>query len=138
TRVHLRLQEMPWTGQVGACAQPLRLLDIELPVADGRVRLPLTGLDEMSAYQLTLAPGGNGANLLAPSVGWRRTYEAEDAAYSGGGYSRNGPEGSPTDVDKFATSGGHHVGGLRTGSDLVLSFDVEVPQDGTYDIRVFA
>ncbi|MFJ9909009.1 cellulosome protein [Streptomyces sp. NPDC101152] len=138
SRVHLRWQEIPWTGQVGASAQPLRLRDIELPVVEGRVTLPLTGLDEMSAYQLTLAPGGRGANLLAPSVGWRGTYEAEDAAHTGGGYARNGPEGSPSDVDKFATSGGWHVGGLRTGSDLVLAFDVEVPQDGTYDIRVFA
>ncbi|MET9912646.1 cellulosome protein [Streptomyces sp. NPDC006476] len=137
-RVHLRLQEIPWTGQVGSSAQPLRLREVELPVVDGRVRLPLTDLDEMSAYQLTLAPGGNGATLLSPSVGWRHTYEAEDAAHTGGGHSVNGPEGSPSDVDKFATSGGYHVGGLRTGSDLVLAFDVEVPQEGTYDLRVFA
>ncbi|MEU6139394.1 cellulosome protein [Streptomyces sp. NPDC047081] len=137
-RVHLRLQEIPWTGQVGSSEQPLLLREIELPVVEGRVRLPLTGLDEMSAYQLIVAPGGNGANLLPPSVGWRRTYEAEDAEHTGGGYTKNGPEGSPSDVDKFATSGGHHVGGLRTGSDLVLAFDVEVPQDGTYDLRIFA
>ncbi|WP_417159133.1 cellulosome protein [Streptomyces gilvifuscus] len=138
TRVHLRLQEIPWTGQVGASAQPLRLRDLELPVTAGRVTLALTGLDEMSAYQLIISPGGNGAVPLAPSTGWRATYEAEDALYTGGGYSRNGPEGSPSAVDRFATSGGYHVGGLRTGSDGVLAFDVEVPQDGTYDIRVFA
>jgi hypothetical protein len=138
TTVHARLQEIPWTGQVGAGAQPLRLLDSELPVTDGRVALPLTDLDEMSAYQLILAPGGNGAALLPPPAARRRTYEAEDATYTGGGYVKNGPEGSPSDVDKFATSGGHHIGGLRTGSDGVLAFDVEAPQDGTYDIRVFA
>ncbi|MHC3467877.1 cellulosome protein [Streptomyces sp. 7R007] len=137
-RVHLRLEEICWTGQVGACAGPERLRDIELPVVDGRVTLPLTGLDEMSAYQVTLSPGGNGAVLLPPSVGWRRTYEAEDAAHTGSGYEKLGPEGSPAAVDRFATSGGHHVGGLRTGSDLVLAFDVEVPQEGTYDLRVFA
>jgi hypothetical protein len=34
--------------------------------------------------------------------------------------------------------GAYNVGGLRTGSDGVLSFDVEVPQDGTYDLSVFA
>jgi hypothetical protein len=138
TAAHVRLQEIRWTGQVGASAQPLRLLDAELPVEDGRVSLHLTELDEMSAYQLILAPGGNGATLLPPSVSWRATYEAEDATYTGGGYSKNGPEGSPSDVDRFATSGGYHVGGLRTGSDGVLAFDVEVPKDGTYGIRVFA
>ena len=29
---------------------------------------------------------------------WQQSYEAEDAVYTGGGYSRNGPEGSPADV----------------------------------------
>jgi hypothetical protein len=138
TTVHLRLEEIPWTGQVGACAQPLLLRDGELPVEDGRVALAVTGLDEMSAYQVILSPGGNGAASAPVPAGLRRTYEAEDATYTGGGYSRNGPEGSPSDVDRFATSGGYHVGGLRTGSDGVLAFDVEVPQDGTYDARVFA
>ncbi|KOU63260.1 cellulosome protein [Streptomyces sp. MMG1533] len=138
TTVHIRLQEIPWTGQVGASAQPLRLRDEELPVVDGRVTLPVSDLDAMSAYQAVLSPGGNGAASLPPSLRWRRTYEAEDATYTGGGHSKNGPEGSPLDVDKFATSGGYHVGGLRTGSDGVLAFDVEVPHDGTYDVSVFA
>ncbi|MEU6354844.1 cellulosome protein [Streptomyces sp. NPDC047072] len=137
-RVHVRLSEIPWTGQLGASEQPLGLLDGELPVVDGRVVFSLTGLDEMSAYQAILSPAGDGASFLPPSVRFRRTYEAEDATYTGGGYSKNGPEGSPSAVDKFATSGGYHVGGLRTGSDGVLAFDVEVPEDGTYDIRVFA
>ncbi|MFI9831532.1 cellulosome protein [Streptomyces sp. NPDC051913] len=133
--VHVRLQEIPWTGQLGASGAPLTLREDELPVVDGRLALPLTGLDEMSAHQLILSPAGAPVSSLA---GPRRTYEAEDAAYTGSGYVKNGPEGSPTDVDRFATSGGHHVGGLRTGSDLVLAFDVEVPRDGTYDIRVYA
>ncbi|KOG39788.1 cellulosome protein [Streptomyces resistomycificus] len=136
--VHVRLQEIPWTGQVGAGAQPLRLRDEELPVGEGRVTLSVSDLDAMSAYQVVLSPGGNGARLLPASVAWRRTYEAEDATYTGGGYAKNGPEGSPSDVDRFATSGGYHVGGLRTGSDGVLAFDVEVPRDGTYEVSVFA
>lgn len=138
TTVHARLLEIPWTGQVGASAQPLRLADHELPVVESEVTLRLTDLDEMSAYQVILSPGGNGAVALPPSVGRRRSYQAEDAAYIGDGHSLNGPEGSPSDVDKFAGSTGYHVGGLRTGSDGVLVFSVEVPRDGTYDVRVFA
>ncbi|MEU0390533.1 cellulosome protein [Streptomyces chartreusis] len=137
--VHATVQEIPWTGQVGDSAQPLRLADQELAVgADGSVTLPMTGMHEMSAYQVILSPGGNGGKPADPSVGWRKTYEAENATYTGGGYSRNGPEGSPSQVGKFATSGAYNVGGLRTGSDGVLSFDVEVPKDGTYDLSVFA
>ncbi|WSX09256.1 cellulosome protein [Streptomyces sp. NBC_00988] len=138
TTVHVRLIEIPWTGQVGASAQPLRLADHELPVVDGKVTLRLTDLEAMSAYQVILSPGGNGAVALPPSVDWRRSYQAEDAAYIGDGHSLNGPEGSPSDVDKFAGSTGYHVGGLRTGSDGVLVFSVEVPRDGTYDVSVFA
>ncbi|MEV6481944.1 cellulosome protein [Streptomyces sp. NPDC051576] len=138
TTVHLRLQEIPWTGQLGASAQPLRLADHELPVLDGKVTLRLADLEEMSAYQVILSPGGKGAVALPPSVGWRRTYQAEDATYLGGGRSLNGPEGSPSAVDRFAGSTGYHVGGLRTGSDGVLAFSVEVPEDGTYDVSVFA
>lgn len=138
TTVHVRLLEIPWTGQVGPSAQPLRLADHELPVVDGKVTLRLAGVEAMSAYQVILSPGGNGAVALPPSVGWRRSYQAEDAAYIGDGHSLNGPEGSPSDVDKFAGSTGYHVGGLRTGSDGVLVFSVEVPRDGTYDVSVFA
>nr|WP_055414094.1 MULTISPECIES: hypothetical protein [Streptomyces] len=137
--VHATVQEIPWTGQVGDSAQPLRLADRELAVgADGSVTLPMTGMNEMSAYQVVLSPGGNGGVPAEPSVGWRKTYEAESAAYTGGGYSKNGPEGTPSNVGGFATSGAYNVGGLRTGSDGVLAFDVEVPQDGTYDLSTFA
>ncbi|MEV7098107.1 hypothetical protein AB0M80_35235 [Amycolatopsis sp. NPDC051045] len=58
----------------------------------------------------------------------------EDAAHTGTGWSRNGPEGNPGNVGKFA--GNYNVGGLRTGSDVQLSFDVEVPQDGRYHLSV--
>ncbi|MFE0250641.1 hypothetical protein [Streptomyces sp. NPDC059010] len=109
TTVHVRLDEIRWTGQVGASGPPLRLRDGELPVEDGTVTLPLTGLDEMSAYHLILSPGGHGADPLPPEVRWRRTYEAEYATCTG-----------------------------STGSDGVLAFDVEVPQDGTYEISVHA
>ncbi|GAB7102315.1 hypothetical protein JCM4814A_06290 [Streptomyces phaeofaciens JCM 4814] len=136
--VRARLEEFPWTGQLGPSAQPLRLLDTELPVVDGTVTLPVDALDEMSAYQLTLRPGGPDTPLLPPSVLWRRTYRAEDATPTGSGHQLHGPEESPSGVGRFATSGGHHVGGLRTGSDLVLSFDVDVPSDGTYDLSVYA
>ena len=44
----------------------------------------------------------------------------------------------PSNVAKFYTSGGYDVGGLRTGSDVVLDFTVSVPKTGTYDLSVFA
>ncbi|MFF2130685.1 hypothetical protein ACFVW1_36035 [Streptomyces olivochromogenes] len=47
--------------------------------------LPMTGMNEMSAYQVILSPGGHGGTSAQPSVGWRGTYEAENATYTGKG-----------------------------------------------------
>jgi hypothetical protein len=85
-----------------------------------------------------LSPAGKAKGTQSPPVSWQASYEAEDAAHTGSGYSKNGPEGSASDVSKFYTSGGYDVGGLRTGSDVTLDFTVDVPKDGTYDLSVFA
>ena len=142
-KVHAWIREIPWTGQIGDSPQPRVVAERDLPVSDGAVVLDfgagdLPKLTESSAYEIVLSPAGTGtATAPAPHL-WEGSYEAEDAAHSGTGYSRNGPEGSPSDVSKFYTSGGYDVGGLRTGSDVVLDFTVEVPETGEYDLSVFA
>ena len=141
-RVHAWVREIPWTGQIGDSPQPRLVAEADLPVRDGTVLFDfggaLPGLDEASAYVIDVTPAG-AANptSVAPDL-WRGNFEAEDATYTGAGYSRNGPEGTPSDVSKFYTSGRYNVGGLRTGSDGVLDFTVEVPRDGRYDLSVFA
>ncbi len=142
TAVHAWIREIPWTGQIGDSAQPRIVDERVVDVTDGRIAFDFGGdlpeLTESSAYEIVLTPAGDGTpTAVAPTV-WERTYEAEDAAHTGSGYSRNGPEGSPSDVSRFYTSGGYDVGGLRTGSDVVLDFTVDVPRDGTYDLSVFA
>ncbi|SMF16011.1 Ig-like protein group 4 [Cellulosimicrobium cellulans J34] len=141
--VRATVREIPWTGQLGDSAQPRLLAELELPVVDGTVVVDFDGetlplLQESSAYEVVVTPAGAGTTTTAPPALWEGSYEAEDAAHTGSGYSRNGPEGSPQDVGKFYTSGGYDVGGLRTGSDVVLDVEVEVPVDGTYDLSVFA
>jgi hypothetical protein len=98
----------------------------------------LPALKESSAYEIVLSPAGKAKGSQTPPASWQASYEAEAAAHTGSGYSKNGPEGSPRDVSKFYTSGGYDVGGLRTGSDVTLDFAVDVPEDGTYDLSVFA
>ncbi|BEL12789.1 Ig-like domain-containing protein [Actinoplanes sichuanensis] len=135
--VHAWIREIPWTGQVGDSAQPRLLAERDFKVVDGSVAVEFDRLIESSAYEIVLGPGSKSAAGKTPTL-WQGSFEAEDAKYTGGGYSRNGPEGSPSDVSKFYTSGGFNVGGLRTGSDGVLDFTVDVPADGTYDLSVFA
>jgi hypothetical protein len=142
-KVHAWIREIPWTGQIGDSPQPRVVAERDLPVSGGAVVLDfgagdLPKLTESSAYEIVLSPAGTGTVTAPAPHLWEGSYEAEDAAHSGTGYSRNGPEGSPSDVSKFYTSGGYDVGGLRTGSDVVLDFTVEVPETGDYDLSVFA
>jgi hypothetical protein len=143
-RVHAWVREIEWSGQVGDSPGPKLLTEQNLTVGeDGTVVVDfgdgdLPKLKESSAYEIVLSPAGKAKGTQSAPVRWQSSYEAEDAAHTGSGYSKNGPEGSPRDVSKFYTSGGYDVGGLRTGSDVTLDFTVDVPEDGTYDLSVFA
>ncbi|MFE9643478.1 LamG-like jellyroll fold domain-containing protein [Streptomyces sp. NPDC006365] len=143
-RVHAWVKEIDWSGQVGDNSGPKLLSEQNLKVGDdGKVVVDfgdgdLPTLKESSAYEIVLSPAGKAKDTQSPPVRWKDSYEAEGAAHTGSGYSKNGPEGSPRDVSKFYTSGGYDVGGLRTGSDVTLDFTVDVPEDGTYDLSVFA
>ncbi|MFF7277283.1 LamG-like jellyroll fold domain-containing protein [Streptomyces griseorubiginosus] len=142
--VHAWVREIEWSGQIGDNSGPKLLTERNLKVADdGTVTVDfgdgtLPTLKESSAYEIVLSPAGEAKGTQTAPVRWQGSYEAEDAAHTGSGYSRNGPEGSTSDVSKFYTSGGYDVGGLRTGSDVTLDFPVDVPEDGTYDLSVFA
>jgi hypothetical protein len=140
--VHALIREIPWTGQLGDSAEPEVIAEADVPVEGGAVDLgfgsTLPQLKESSAYEVILTPGGHSTSpAVAPKV-WAASYEAENAAHTGSVYFRNGPEGTPSNVSKFYTSGQYNIGGLRTGSDTVLDFEVTVPQDGTYDLSVLA
>ncbi|KUL24240.1 LamG-like jellyroll fold domain-containing protein [Streptomyces regalis] len=143
-RVHAWVKEIEWSGQLGDSSGPKLLAEQNLKVGDdGTVVVDfgdgaLPTLKESSAYEIVLSPAGKAKGTQSPPARWQASYEAEDAAHTGSGYSKNGPEGSPRDVSKFYTSGGYDVGGLRTGSDVTLDFTVDVPEDGTYDLSVFA
>ncbi|MGX1563642.1 LamG-like jellyroll fold domain-containing protein [Streptomyces sp. NPDC055506] len=143
-RVHAWVKEIEWSGQIGDNSGPMLLTERNLKVGDdGTVVVDfgdggLPALKESSAYEIVLSPAGKAKSTQSPPVRWQGSYEAEDAAHTGSGWSKNGPEGSPRDVSKFYTSGGYDVGGLRTGSDVTLDFTVDVPEDGVYDLSVFA
>ncbi|MEU6422993.1 LamG-like jellyroll fold domain-containing protein [Streptomyces spiralis] len=142
--VHAWVSEIDWSGQIGDNSGPKLLTETNLKVGDdGKVVVDfgdgtLPKLKESSAYEIVLSPAGQAKGTQSLPVRWQGSYEAEDAAHTGSGYSKNGPEGSTGDVSKFYTSGGYDVGGLRTGSDVTLDFGVDVPEDGAYDLSVFA
>lgn len=142
SRVHVTVKEIAWTGQIGDSAQPDTIAEYDASVTGGSVAVDFGGslpaLKASSAYEIVVSPAGTGGPVSASRNAWQQSYEAENATYTGSGYSKNGPEGRPSNVAGFYTSGSYDVGGLRTGSDGKLDFTVDVPKDGTYDLSVFA
>jgi hypothetical protein len=89
----------------------------------------------MDAYEIILSPGG--ARPAVPTDGtWSQSYPAADATMTGSGWNIN-TEGTPANLGGFATYDDTDVGGLRTGSSTIMTFNVSVPQTGDYAMRVF-
>ena len=89
----------------------------------------------MDAYEVILSPGGTGS-ATAPDGTWLHSYLAAQATLTGTGWNIN-TEGTTSNLGGFATAGEQDVGGLRTGSSTVITFNVTVPQTGDYKLSVF-
>lgn len=124
--------EAAWSGYEGQHATPRVLARTKVEVAaDGTVTVPLRGLHKMSAYRVVLTPAGAGTPAAA-SVPWSASYEAEDAAITGGQVYTQGTVGN---ANGYAASGTKDVGSLNTAASKV-DFTVTVPEDGTYDLAI--
>ncbi len=89
----------------------------------------------MDAYEVILAPGGTGSPTPTDST-WLHSYLAAQATLTGTGWNIN-TEGTPSNLGGYATAGEQDVGGLRTGSSTVITFHVDVPQTGDYNLSIF-
>ena len=93
--------------------------------------VPLRGMRKMSAYRIVLTPGGAGTPSAA-TVPWSASYEAEDAAITGG---QVYTQGTVSNANGYAASGTKDVGSLNQPSSK-LDFTVTVPAAGTYDLAI--
>ena len=141
--VHVQVRDIRWTGQIGDSGEPQTVAEFDAPVSNGSLALrfgqgdlPPLGTD--SAYEIIVTPGQNASSPAQSPVAWRGVYEAEDARFTGATPEINGPEGTPSNVGGFYTSGTKDVGGIRAGSNLQIHFDVDVPTAGAYDLSVLA
>ncbi|MBO4253129.1 CBM35 domain-containing protein [Streptomyces griseorubiginosus] len=125
--VNVTVERTAWSGYEGSAAAPGVVSRTTATVAaDGSVTVPLTGLDAMSAYRVTVNPDGTGTPTAA-SLPWSASYEAENATIT---------NGSVYTQSDLATSGGKDVGSLNQSTSKV-DFTVNVPSTGTYDVNVF-
>lgn len=131
-KVNVTVERIGWSGYEGAAAPSVVSRTTTHVAKNGSINVPLTGLDAMSAYRVTVNPAGSGSPTAA-SLPWSTSYEAENATITGGTvYS----QGSVTNPYGFATSGTKDVGSLNQ-SDSNVAFTVDVPKTGTYDLDVF-
>ena len=140
---HVQVRDIRWTGQIGDSGEPQTIAEFDAPITDGSLGLsfgqgdlPQLGTD--SAYEIIVTPGTDTTSPAQSPVSWRGVYEAENARFTGAAPEINGPEGTPSNVSGFYTSGTKDVGGIRAGSKLRINFDVDVPAAGSYDLSVLA
>ncbi|MCD9879544.1 CBM35 domain-containing protein [Streptomyces guryensis] len=132
-RVNVSVERTAWSGYEGAGPTPTVLSRSTRKVGANRtITVPLTGLDPMAAYRIVINPAGSGTPTTA-DVPWQASYEAENAAITGGTVYT---QGSVSNAYGYATSGTKDVGSLNQSTSKV-AFTVSVPTTGTYDLNIF-
>ncbi|MEU2283023.1 CBM35 domain-containing protein [Streptomyces sp. NPDC013178] len=135
SKVEVTVQALDWSGYEGASAPPQTISRAAYTPSGGSITVPLTGLNSMSAYRITVTPNGGGT-ATAPSVPFSASYEAENAAITNGTVVTQATGANYSTAQKYATSGTKDVGYL-TQSDSKVVFTVNAPSAGTYNLRIF-
>ena len=131
-RVHVSVQSIGWTGYDGAAYTPLDVVEANVPVIDGTIRVPLGTAGPMTAYQVIVTPATTAAVPAATPPG-TQTYLAADAALTDATvYS----QGSLANYNGYATAGGQDVGSIDQ-PDSRVAFHVTVPRTGRYLLSVY-
>jgi hypothetical protein len=127
-RVTATVYRIDWSGYEGACGPPAAI--DQVVGGPEALEVEVAAPDRMAAYWVRIVPGE--AAPIAPPP-WRGRWEAEHAKINSGQVTRLG---SAEDGNGFAASGEHDVSGLHL-NDSAVSFQVEVPAAGDYDLSVF-
>jgi hypothetical protein len=135
SNVEVTVQALDWSGYEGASAPPQTISRTAYTPSSGSITVPLTGLNAMSAYRITVTPNGGGT-ATAPTVPWSASYEAENATITDATVVTQGTGASYDSAQKYATSGTKDVGYI-SASDSKVAFPVSVPGAGTYNLRIF-
>ena len=123
--VDIKVEATYWTAFHGVAAEPTVIRTGTYAVENGTVTVEIDGMEANAAYNITVTaatdPAAAGVVYRGP---WRGTWEAENAALSGGA--------ATTDYRwTYAKSGSLRVTGIVNPADGV-KFTVDVPQSGYY------
>ncbi|MET7736717.1 carbohydrate-binding protein [Streptomyces sp. NPDC005402] len=135
SKVEVTVQALDWSGYDGAAEPPQTISRAAYTPSNGSITVPLTRLNAMSAYRITVTPNGGGT-AATPSVPWSASYEAENAVITSGTIVTQGNGANYNEAQKYATSGTKDVGYLSQSTSKV-DFTVSVPSSGSYNLRIF-
>lgn len=122
--VHVKVEATDYTGFHGAAEEPRLVKEGALPVENGTVTVPMSDMNEMSAYHITVTEASEGETEGLLTGTWKALYEAEDGILTGNAVVASA-DGS------YACSNRKKVHMVDNPGDSV-TINVSVPRDGYY------
>jgi hypothetical protein len=131
---HVTVSSTTWSGYDADAPPPTVVRDENVRVSNGRLTVPLRGMDPMAAYEIVLSPGGDGGDDSFTQVRqpWHASYEAESAQIVDATVFTQGTVANP---NGYATSGTKDVGAINK-PDSSVTFTVDVPTTGRYRLGI--
>ncbi|KOX07877.1 CBM35 domain-containing protein [Nocardiopsis sp. NRRL B-16309] len=121
--VDVRILSTPGSGRHTHVSAPTVVREATMPVSNGRISVPVDGMDAEGAYQLLVTPEGG------PATSWQRVYEAENATVVNAQTRSSGE-----------ASNGYYVGGIDGDEDMrsdsFVDFTVNVPEARSYTMAI--
>lgn len=123
-KVHIKVESTDYTGFHGAAEEPRVLKEGTVAVTDGKAIVPMSDMNAMSGYHITVTQASADEALGLLTDTWKAKYEAEDGILTGNARVAEA-DGS------YACSNRKKVHYVDNPGDSV-ALQVNVPKDGYY------
>lgn len=127
---HVKIYRTKYTGHQGFADETPVVFEGDVDFNGNELMYSVQNAELLDAYYAVVTPATGSTEAVQDGT-WQETYEAENAALQGGAtaYTKTGG-------GDLARSNRAEVGGLNQEGDGV-SFDVAVPQEGTYKLNIY-
>lgn len=122
-KVHIKVEATDFTGFHGTAEEPYVVKEGAVQVVDGRVSVPMSDMNALSAYRITVTQAAEDENAGLLSSTWKEMYEAEKGVLAGNAKIVNADW-------QFACSNRQQVQNHNTGDSFTI--DVKAPKEGYY------
>ena len=126
------VERTDWTAYTGVGPAPQVIARYTFPTNSGSITVPLTGMNDMSAYHIVLTPSDT-PSATSPTAPYSATYYAADAAITDATIYQ---QGSQSNAYGYATADNQDVGSI-VNADSSVTFTVTAPTSGAYNLNIF-